>query len=814
MFRGVSAVLGRERELAALQRALSQTGSVAVVAPAGMGKTALVRAALDGRQVCWGAGMSMLLPRPYAALERATRTHLVGDPEEIAQEVLRRCGTGVLVVDDLHWVHDATVDVLHLVTGRIPLVVASRPEGGTIVEELLTRSDVRTLPVGPLAHRDAERLARRCHPQLDGPAHDALLEAAGGSPLLIEQLVASGATSPTLRAAVAARLGTLEEERRAVLGRLALLGRPATVSELGGEPSSDLVSSGPDGSHQFRHAALAEGVAEQLGARERSQLHRQLAAGDLPDGEAAAHHLAGGDPSACIVAADRALARTENVAEVADLRRLVARAADALDAPDAGSRWVAALAAMLDAGRWRDVVTDADRLDHDDPIVRSDLSFHRGRARWFLGDVEGARADFDEAAALVGNHDRVRGSVIATERANLEVRDRQPGALALAEAAVERAGELGADVAQARSTLGAALLYEGRPEWEPVLHQAIAEAVEAGNAYEEARATYQLVSGLGFHARVTEAVEIGSAQIARTRAAGLGTWTTHFEQATLIQRTALASDPVGVLADADRHLIEHRTFRNRFQVHLSKVVALLDLGRFDEARTAARDFEHDIDLEQDEPVSGLAAALAELAWHVDDPAMARRALELGRPVADAYFGFHLLTERTAAYVAHADDLAEPTLPTQAMPTWWPALHELEGLRLVRAGERRAGAEELRRAADQLEAMSMPRWAVRAGVAAIEADPTDRKAPARRRHLVDLARTAGLVGTLRRLGVPVHAGLTAAEEAVLRRVADGATTRDVAEALGVSPATVDQHIESARRKLGAATRLEAALQVRG
>lgn len=810
----MSALVGRERELVDLHRALSEVGTVAVVAAAGVGKTALLRAALEGRPTCWGAGMSMLLPRPYSALERATRCHLTGGPDEVADQVLHRCDGDLLVIDDLHWVHDATVDVLQLLIGRAPLVVATRPEVGAGVEALLGRPDVHALSIGPLPARDAERMARRCHPQLDGTARDALLQAAGGSPLLIEQLVMAGTTSPTLHAAVAARLGTLDQRRREVLGRLALLGRPATASELGGTPGTDLVAAAPDGRHEFRHDALAQGVDAQLDEAERVRLHRELAAAGLPDGEAAAHHLAGGDPSACTAAAERALDRTDNVAERADLRRLVARATEALAGPDVGPRWVDALAAMVGAGRWRDVIADAERVEDEDPLVCSDVRFHRGRARWFLGDVDGARADLDGAAALVGDRDPVRGSIIATERANLEVRDRQPGSLALAEAAVDRACELGVDVAQARSTLGAALLYEGRPEWEPVLRQAIEEAVEAGNAYEEARATYQLASGLGFHARLLEAVDIGSAQTARTRAAGLGTWTAHFEQAALIQRTALGTDPSGVLADAERHLVEHRTFRNRFQVHLAKVVALLDLGRFDEARAAAEAFEHEVDLEQDEQVSGLAAALAELAWHVDDAATARRALELGRPVADAYFGIHLLTERTAAYVVDHDDAGEPTLPALAMPTWWPALHELEGLRLVRSGEHRAGAAELRRAAEQLEALAMPRWAVRAGVAAIEADPTDRGAPARRRHLVDLARRAGLVGTLRRLGVPVHAELTAAEEAVLRRVADGATTRDVAAALGVSAATVDQHIESARRKLGAATRLEAALRVRG
>jgi DNA-binding CsgD family transcriptional regulator len=51
-------------------------------------------------------------------------------------------------------------------------------------------------------------------------------------------------------------------------------------------------------------------------------------------------------------------------------------------------------------------------------------------------------------------------------------------------------------------------------------------------------------------------------------------------------------------------------------------------------------------------------------------------------------------------------------------------------------------------------------------------------------------------------------LTAREEEVLALVAEGMTSRCIAEQLGIRPATVRTHVEHAREKLGAHTRAEA------
>jgi DNA-binding CsgD family transcriptional regulator len=59
------------------------------------------------------------------------------------------------------------------------------------------------------------------------------------------------------------------------------------------------------------------------------------------------------------------------------------------------------------------------------------------------------------------------------------------------------------------------------------------------------------------------------------------------------------------------------------------------------------------------------------------------------------------------------------------------------------------------------------------------------------------------------GRPQHAGtaLTDAEQRVADRIAKGATSREAATELFISPRTVETHIASIYRKLGVQSRLE-------
>ncbi len=59
-------------------------------------------------------------------------------------------------------------------------------------------------------------------------------------------------------------------------------------------------------------------------------------------------------------------------------------------------------------------------------------------------------------------------------------------------------------------------------------------------------------------------------------------------------------------------------------------------------------------------------------------------------------------------------------------------------------------------------------------------------------------------------VPWPAGLTEREIQVVRHLARGLQTKQIARALEISPKTVDFHIQSAYRKMGVSTRAGATL----
>lgn len=812
-------VLGRQAELSALCDALDRGELAAVVGPAGMGKTTVVRAAVAGRHHHAGSGMAMLVNRRYAALETAVRRRLVGPPDEVADVVLDALDGAPLVLEDLHWVHESTLDVLGMLDDRVPMVVTTRPELGPRGDGLLGRA--RVVELEPLSGRTAERLARRLHPALGDEQRKELLVLAGGNPLLVERLVAADETvSPTLTDAVTERVRRLRIEDRRACGLVALLGRPVEPEILGSDftaPTGDLaaiVEVLDDGRLALRHAALAAGVLSILDPEEVRALHAELAE-VLDDAEGAPHAIAAGDLENGVRGALRGADHTDDVIVRAELLRLAAGVVDN-DEGRADELHVRAATAFVDAGRHQDGMQEADLVSDRSPHLVADAAMQRARAQWFAGDVEAARAELERAARVVRGIDQEREVRIIVERAYLEARDRTPGALQWAEEALAIAEASGCEVVRARSNLGTALLYEARPEWEHVLRTALAEAEEAEDAELAATTAFHLMSGLGFMGRCIEAASVAAVQGPRATAAGLHRWATHIEVAALVHRLVLTRDPAALLADAERLLPGNRLFRNRFQLHLARASALLDLGRIDEAAVAIDEFGTEIAAAPDpapEPRVSHALLMAELAWHLDDPDMAEEALGRGRAVLDAYFGLHLLTERTAGYVLVAKGRAfEPVLPTMTMPAWWPALTELEALAAWAGGDLRSAVALLEQTAQQWETMSFTRWAVRAGVLAADLDPVSRGRGRRRREWTDEARAAGLIGTLRRLGAPVNPALTVTEENILRLVAAGATTRRISEEMGISAGTVDHHVDSARRKLGAATRIEAARMV--
>jgi DNA-binding SARP family transcriptional activator/tetratricopeptide (TPR) repeat protein len=261
-------LVGRSGELARLQVAFDRAVEArrpqhaVVVGEAGIGKSRLVAAftedvpavLLQAACIPYGEGISFLplreLAEQAAALddgapelgELSSADAALGAARALVEHFTADCPV-VIVLDDVHWAVPTFLDlveyVVRAVSGSLLVICATRPEllerrpswgEEAIVLESLAGDDARTL-VDALPERDA----------LDEKVATAILEAAEGVPLFLEQLAAHAAESdltddripPTLDALLASRIDALEPGERAVLSRAAVVGRAFSRESIG-----------------------------------------------------------------------------------------------------------------------------------------------------------------------------------------------------------------------------------------------------------------------------------------------------------------------------------------------------------------------------------------------------------------------------------------------------------------------------------------------------------------------------------------------------------------------------------------------------
>jgi tetratricopeptide (TPR) repeat protein len=272
-------LVGRRAELGALREALRvavggpSVEAVAVVGPAGIGKSRLARelaaaaedvAALAARCASHGKGMTYwplrtLIEAAVSSVDRDAIAAVADDStadvlaaalgqDEAAVntrevpwafrrfcEALARRRPVLLVLDDLHWAEPAFRDVVERLVepGDAPMLVVCLAR-----EELLEeRPDFvagRRIALDALGPEETDRLVDQLVGNSPIPAdvRAEVVAAAEGNPLFLEQLVAHVAETggmvavpPTLRALLAARLDRLGPGERAVLERAAVVGR-------------------------------------------------------------------------------------------------------------------------------------------------------------------------------------------------------------------------------------------------------------------------------------------------------------------------------------------------------------------------------------------------------------------------------------------------------------------------------------------------------------------------------------------------------------------------------------------------------------
>jgi DNA-binding CsgD family transcriptional regulator len=345
-------VLGDLRD--ALAEAAARRGRFVLVAgEAGVGKSAAVRAfcaeARGSARVLWGGCDALFTPRPLGPfldiaeesggeLEAAVNE---GAPAVVAALLgLARPGSAtIVVVEDVHWADEATLDVLRLLArklGQAPLLVLA-----TYRDDELDRVHPLRVLLGELATLpQAERLtvpslSPEAVVELAGSAEvDAgeLQRLTGGNPFFVTEVLASGngAIPPTVTDAVLARAARLSGEARAVLDAVAIVPPQADLwllEAIAGESMEGLdacLGSGmlrPEGAGvAFRHELARLALEGSVAPQRKLELHlAALGALGRPPGGAVdvarlAHHAeAAGDADAVLRYAPAAAERAEAV---------------------------------------------------------------------------------------------------------------------------------------------------------------------------------------------------------------------------------------------------------------------------------------------------------------------------------------------------------------------------------------------------------------------------------------------------------------------------------------------------------------------
>jgi len=221
---------------------------------------------------------------------------------EAAHRALAASGPALIVVDDLQWLDDLSLALVHYVLRgaaaadtAVRLLAAGRPAGRSVgfAEEVTRLIGGRSVVVelAPLDVADATELALSLDPQMSPDQAVAVAERSGGFPFWIETLVRSGEQAPDVARLVTGRLRTATPDAPSLVALLAVASRPLPpedASELMGWPPErtqraieELVARGlgsrVGGGVQTAHDLVRDAVVVQLSEREARQLHLRLA---------------------------------------------------------------------------------------------------------------------------------------------------------------------------------------------------------------------------------------------------------------------------------------------------------------------------------------------------------------------------------------------------------------------------------------------------------------------------------------------------------------------------------------------------------
>jgi DNA-binding CsgD family transcriptional regulator/tetratricopeptide (TPR) repeat protein len=777
---------------------------------AGVGKSSLLEQFtqdLPNSRLLAGACDGMFTPRPLGPLFDIAQ-HVHGQLHSLCRADAPReqlfdalltelCAPGplpVVVIEDVHWADEATLDLLGYLARRIReiavlLIVTYRNDEladthplRIALGYLAVQRCTRRLPLAPLSAQAVRVLSAG-----RGVDPVELYRMTGGNPFYTRAVLEAGLGEipGSARDVVLARAARLGPKARETLEAAALMGGTIDERLLGhvvaGAALAEVISSGLVAGNpvmRFRHEIARQAIGQAVLPARRSELHTRILAGlralgCTDDARLAFHAEEAGDGPAALEHATLAGRRARALAshrEAAGQFERALRFAHDEEPASIAARWVELAAELSTIDRWPDAET----------------AYTRALENWPLGPTPELAAAYNGLAAFQIGPGRLDAAVSLARRAQ------------------ELAVRFGVPAVQSRAstTEAQALRLAGR-DWEPTQLRALSIALEnglgneAGFAYtnlhelhcasrDYGRADPYYCDGVAYcEDRDLLTFQTCLRGVRTASLERLGRWDESVRLAEAV--LAVISSPVNrMIPMTSQAKIAARRGEPEVWPHLDAAMTAAD-GTTDACY-----------------IGPVRLARAEAHWLARDLAGARYEAEVADDVfaqsTDPWLNGEIAVwlRRTGSHRVSQREVAEP-------------------YRLQLAGDHRG-------AADLFDTLGCPYDAALALF-----DAPDELAL---RRALDTCNSLGAVATariirqkMRSLGfrsIPAGQrsatrgnphGLTGREQEVLELLCEGRTNAGIAAKLVISPKTVDHHVSAVLAKLGVSNRADAAAAVR-